>query len=89
MEMNLLYFFIGVIFIELVIPILESLATLVVTVLEALSTKIAVSVAKSKISIQKICEDAEPKETANAIGFVYHAPEEKDDYYEEEENSKK
>lgn len=76
--MFLLYFILGIIFIE-ILPLFESLITLVATIIEAEKGKWSLKIAQYNDNIVKI-EEANTERTP-AIGFVYSGEE----YYEDEE----
>lgn len=71
----LIYFIIGIVFVQWIIPICEAVADLIVTLLEALKYKIGISTAKSKATMESIIE---PKKNNQLIGFVAQREEEKD-----------
>ena len=78
---NILYLLGGVVLVYVVLPVLESLGGLLSTLLDTLTAKLAVSATKSKVAIQKMCnEQQQPhSEPANAIGFYYDTAEEEED----------
>ena len=68
----LIYFILGVIFIDLILPILESIATLIVTKFEVYKSQMAVEINKYNLIIEN--EGNTP--TDHTIGFVWEPEEE-------------
>ena len=75
-----LYFILGVLFIEVVIPIVEALVTLILTWIEVAKGKSSFTIAQLSADIAKINEPEEPPH--RVIGFVVPS----DENYEEEED---
>ena len=69
MIQNLIFFILGIIFIELIIPVIEALTIVIVTALEVAKGKLNMIISNYNIQIQKMAEELEPENT-NAIGFV-------------------
>lgn len=80
MIQNLIFFILGIIFIELIIPVIEALTIVIVTALEAAKGKLNMTISKYNIQIQKMAEELEPENT-HAIGFVVqnNEPEEEEE----------
>ena len=81
MIQNLIFFILGIIFIELIIPVIEALTIVIVTALEVAKGKLNMIISNYNIRIQKMAEELEPENT-HAIGFVVQNNEPE----EEEEN---
>ena len=75
-----LYFILGVLFIEVVIPIVEALVTLILSWIEVAKGKSSFTIAQLSAEIAKINEPE--KQPQRAIGFVVPS----DENYEEEED---
>ena len=75
-----LYFILGILFIEVVIPIVESLVNLILTWIEVAKGKSSFTIAQLSADIAKINEPE--KQPQRAIGFVVPS----DENYEEEED---
>lgn len=80
MIQNLIFFILGIIFIELIIPVIEALTIVIVTALEVAKGKLNMIISNYNIRIQKIAEELEPENT-HAIGFVVqnNEPEEEEE----------
>lgn len=80
MIQNLIFFILGIIFIELIIPIIEALTIVIVTALEVVKGKLNMTISNYNIQIQKMAEELEPENT-HAIGFVVqnNEPEEEEE----------
>ncbi len=70
----LIYVMIGIIFIQIIFPILSSLSDLVLTWLEV--KKLKLTAQAQKINQKLALEEMPP---AHQIGFIYTEPEEEDD----------
>lgn len=75
-----LYFILGILFIEVVIPIVEALVTLILTWIEVAKGKSSLKITQLSADIAKLTEPKEPPH--HAIGFVIP----NDNEYEEEED---
>ena len=75
-----LYFILGILFIEVVIPIVEALVTLILTWIEVAKGKSSFTIAQLSADVAKINEPE--KQPQRAIGFVVPS----DENYEEEED---
>lgn len=84
----LLYFILGILFVEVVIPVIESFVSLILTWIEVAKGKASLTITKLSADIQKIQkESALPDDDAIAprvIGFAL--PDTTEDYKEEEED---
>lgn len=69
MIQNLIFFILGIIFIELIIPVIEALTIVIVTALEVVKGKLNMIISNYNIQIQKMADELEPENT-HAIGFV-------------------
>lgn len=69
MIQNLIFFILGIIFIELIIPVIEALTIVIVTALEVAKGKLNMIISNYNIQIQKMADELEPENT-HAIGFV-------------------
>lgn len=78
MIQNLIFFILGIIFIELIIPVIEALTIVIVTALEVAKGKLNMIISNYNIRIQKMAEELEPENT-HAIGFVVQNNEEEED----------
>ncbi len=80
MIQNLIFFILGIIFIELIIPVIEALTIVIVTALEVVKGKLNMTISNYNIQIQKMAEELEPENT-HAIGFVVqnNEPEEEEE----------
>lgn len=80
MIQNLIFFILGIIFIELIIPVIEALTIVIVTALEVVKGKLNMIISNYNIRIQKMAEELEPENT-HAIGFVVqnNEPEEEEE----------
>lgn len=80
MVQNLIFFILGIIFIELIIPVIEALTIVIVTALEVAKGKLNMIISNYNIRIQKMAEELEPENT-HAIGFVVqnNEPEEEEE----------
>lgn len=81
MIQNLIFFILGIIFIELIIPVIEALTIVIVTALEVAKGKLNMIISNYNIRIQKMAEELEPENTHAAIGFVVqnNEPEEEEE----------
>lgn len=68
----LIYFILGIIFIDLILPIFEGIVTLIVTKFEVYKARMAVEINKYNLMIEN--EDNIP--TDHTIGFVWEPEEE-------------
>ena len=75
-----LYFILGILFIEVVIPIVEALVNLILAWIEVAKGKSSFTIAQLSADIAKINEPE--KQPQRAIGFVVPS----DENYEEEED---
>lgn len=82
--MVLLYFILGVLAVEVGMPILESLTELLCGRIESLKMKDVMIVTKGNLELQKIQEDSEPQST-RCCGFEVPDIEEDDEEEESEE----
>lgn len=81
----LLYFILGVLFIEVGLPIVEAIVTLILTWIEVAKGSASLKIAHMSADVAKIQEDLEKDDTPKyAIGF--RMPEAEEIYEEEEEN---
>ena len=71
-------FLLGIIFVMVIIPMLQSIGDIVLTLGEAIKSKITISIAKSNVKINEASSGG-----SYAIGFQYE-PQEED--FEEEES---
>lgn len=80
MIQNLIFFILGIIFIELIIPVIEALTIVIVTALEVAKGRLNMTISNYNIRIQKMAEELEPENT-HAIGFVVqnNEPEEEEE----------
>lgn len=80
MIQNLIFFILGIIFIELIIPVIEALTIVIVTALEVAKGKLNMIISNYNIRIQKMAEELESENT-HAIGFVVqnNEPEEEEE----------
>lgn len=80
MIQNLIFFILGIIFIELIIPVIEALTIVIVTALEVAKGKLNMIISNYNIRIQKMAEELEPENT-HAIGFIVqnNEPEEEEE----------
>lgn len=80
MIQNLIFFILGIIFIELIIPVIEALTIVIVTALEVAKGRLNMTISNYNIRIQKMAEEFEPENT-HAIGFVVqnNEPEEEEE----------
>lgn len=80
MIQNLIFFILGIIFIELIIPVIEALTIVIVTALKVAKGKLNMTISKYNIQTQKMAEELEPENT-HAIGFVVqnNEPEEEEE----------
>ena len=56
MIQNLIFFILGIIFIELIIPVIEALTIVIVTALEVAKGKLNMTISNYNIQIQKMAE---------------------------------
>ena len=83
----LLYFILGILFVEIVIPVIESFVSLILTWIEAAKGKASLTITKLSADIQKIQKESAVSEDTVAprvIGFTL--PDTTEDYEEEEED---
>ena len=83
----LLYFIIGILFVEVATPVIESLVSLILTWIEVAEGKASLAITKLSADIQKIQkENALSDDTTvhHVIGFTL--PDSAEDYEEEEED---
>lgn len=80
MIQNLIFFILGIIFIELIIPVIEALTIVIVTALEVAKGKLNMTISNYNMRIQKMAEELEPENT-HTIGFVVqnNEPEEEEE----------
>ena len=74
-----LYFILGILFIEVVIPLIEAIVTLLLTVIEIFKGKCSLKISQISAEIQELTKEEEMPH--RAIGFVVDS----DDNYDEEE----
>ena len=83
----LLYFILGMLFVEVAIPVIESFVSLILTWIEVAKGKASLTITKLSADIQKIQkENAQSDDTVahRVIGFTL--PDSTEDYEEEEED---
>lgn len=83
----LLYFILGILFVEIATPVIESLVSLILTWIEVAEGKASLAITKLSADIQKIQkENALSDDTTvhHVIGFTL--PDSAEDYEEEEED---
>ena len=83
----LLYFILGILFVEVAIPIIDSFVSLILTWIEVAKGKASLTITKLSADIQKIQkESAQSDDTVahHVIGFAL--PDSTEDYEEEEED---
>lgn len=83
----LLYFILGILFVEVATPVIESLVSLILTWIEVAEGKASLAITKLSADIQKIQkENALSDDTTvhRVIGFTL--PDSAEDYEEEEED---
>lgn len=83
----LLYFILGILFVEVATPVIESLVSLILTWIEVAEGKASLAITKLSADIQKIQkENALSDDTTvhHVIGFTL--PDSAEDYEEEEED---
>lgn len=68
-----------------ILPIIEELVALILTLCELGKTILALKISKSNIELKKLLEPEEEELSTNAIGFVVDPVEYDDDEDEEEE----
>lgn len=81
-----LYFILGVLFIEIAIPVIESLVSLILTWIKVAQGKASLAITKLSADIQKIQKENELSDditTHHVIGFTL--PDSTEDYEEEED----
>ena len=76
---ELLYFILGIVFVLLVSPVLESLCTLILTGMELLKGKWTLKITKINSQIRKISLEYPDEPPSNPIGFVIPGKEEEYD----------
>lgn len=82
--MNFLYFILGILFIEAIIPILESLVEVIAQWVEFFKGKAAIKVKELSLKAAELTKQITPDETSiRAIGFTVSND---DETYEEEED---
>ena len=75
-----LYFILGTGFVCLIWPLLDALGGLVIMVIESQKAKIAISIQKSNVEVEKCQVELEPPQ--NAIGFKLSSTEDDEEYYD-------
>lgn len=83
----LLYFILGILFVEVAIPVIESFVSLILTWIEVAKGKASLTITKLSADIQKIQKESAVSEDTVAprvIGFTL--PDTTEDYEEEEED---
>ena len=75
------YFIAGILFVQIVIPILDGIAALFLALVELIKGRINIDIVKSSVKIQKLKDSLDDDDPKRAIGFV--VPEETE---EEEED---
>lgn len=75
------YFIAGILFVQIVIPILDGIAALFLALVELIKGRINIDIVKSNVKIQKLKDSLDDDGPKRAIGFV--VPEETE---EEEED---
>lgn len=78
---NLIFFILGIVFWQIITPIIDSLVSLALTGIEAYKAKISIGIATSQLEIQKMTEE-EP--SPRILGFA-PPPEELETPIEEED----
>ena len=82
----LLYFILGILFIEIGVPIVEAVVTLILTWIEAAKGSASLKIAQISADVAKIQEKLEKDDTSkHIIGFTM--PEVEEIYEEEEEEN--
>ena len=83
----LLYFILGILFVEIAIPVIESFVSLILTWIEVAKGKASLTITKLSADIQKIQKESALSDDTTAhrvIGFTL--PDSTEDYEEEEED---
>ena len=80
---ELIYFTIGVAFIILAVPIMQSITEVICTFCEVLKAQMSISISKSSVKIQDMSDSLQPCNT-NVIGFKASETIEED--YDDEED---
>ena len=75
---NFRYFLFGITFVTIIIPVLEEISQIIITLLELVKGKITIPITKMNSTIKKIANEEEPYET-RAIGFTSSFDEEEDE----------
>lgn len=81
-----LYFILGILFIEVAIPVIESLVSLILTWIKVAQGKASLAITKLSADIQKVQKENELSDditTHRVIGFTL--PDSTEDYEEEED----
>lgn len=69
----------GILFTVFILPLLDGFTSLIITLIEDRKAKIAISIQKSQIAIEK-CQNELESPTAHAIGFDLSGGVEEEDY---------
>ena len=67
--MNLLFFILGILFINFISPILEELCNLLLTIIETKKGEYAIKIAEYNQKVNKIKEENGEKEPLHVVGF--------------------
>lgn len=67
--MNLLFFILGILFINFVSPILEELCNLLLTIIETKKGEYAIKIAEYNQKVNKAKQEDDEKESLHVVGF--------------------
>jgi hypothetical protein len=67
--LNLLFFILGILFINFVSPILEELCNLLLTIIETKKGEYAIKIAEYNQKVNKVKQEDDEKESLHVVGF--------------------
>ena len=73
------YFIAGILFVQIVIPILDGIAALFLALVELIKGRINIDIVKSSVKIQKLKDSLDDDGPKRAIGFVVSEETEEED----------
>lgn len=83
--MNLLFFILGILFVNFINPVIEELCNLFLTIIETKKGEYAIKIADYNKKVLEIKGEDEEKEPLHVMGFQW-TPEDEDDEEEYEED---
>lgn len=80
----MIYFILGVLFIELGLPIIEAVSVVIVTGLEVLKGRLNLTISKYNVQIQKLGAELDKSDSSHPIGFILPTIDEEEEEEDDE-----